>query len=73
MATKEPDLPQDGIYDSEFNGKPSVETIETKVAQDGVEETHITHDLKLANRYRFSSGGSKRYAENYSKIDWSDR
>ena len=60
----------DGDYDSEFEGKPTVETVETKIAEDGVEETHITHHVKQHDRWFFSSGGSKRFEKNYDKIDW---
>ena len=61
----------DGQYDSEFEGKPTVETVETKICDDGVEETHITHDVKQPLRWTFSSGGNKRFAKNYDEIDWS--
>ncbi len=59
----------DGQYDSEFEGKPTVETVETVISdEDGVEETHITHDIKMADRWKFVTCANKK---NYENIDWS--
>ena len=61
----------DGQSDGEIGGYKTVETVETKIGADGVEETHITHEVKRASRWTFGSLG-KRYEDNYETIDWSD-
>lgn len=63
---KDPDY-DDGQFDSTFGKHKTIETIETKMGSDGVEETHITHEIKKANRWTWSGWGP-----NYSKIDWSE-
>ena len=63
---------EDGEYDSSFGGKPTVEKLETKISkEDGVEETHITHTIKQANRWTFSNAGGTKFAAGIDKIDWS--
>lgn len=47
----------DGQYDDEVGKHKTVKTIETKISEvDGVEETHVTHDIKQANPWKFSGG-----------------
>lgn len=57
----------DGQYDSNVGKHKTVETIETTMADDGVEETHISHEIKKASRWTFSSWNRKKYEQ----IDWS--
>ena len=62
----------DGEYSVEFNGKKAVETVETVASEkDGVLETNYSVDYKQANPWKFSAGGSKRYAARHDVIDWS--
>lgn len=56
---------EDGQYDSQLGKHKTVETIKTVMADDGVEETHITHDIKRADKWKFGGWG-----KNYNKIDW---
>ena len=58
---------EDGEYDSSFGGKPTIEKLETKINKnDGVEETHITHTIKQANKWKWAGWGPY-----YENIDWS--
>ncbi len=58
----------DGEYDGEIAGHKTVETIETKMGADGVEETHISHEVKRADKCKFTFSSKEK--KNYKQIDW---
>ena len=58
----------DGQYDGEIAGYKTIETVETKIGLDGVEETHITHDIKMKNPACFTL--TEKMKKVIDKIDW---
>ena len=58
----------DGEFDSEIAGYKTVEKVDTVIGEDGVEETHITHEVKRASRWTFLPPNAKKF----DLIDWSD-
>jgi len=66
-----PDNIQDGQYDSKVGKYDCIETVSTKLGADGVEETHIAHEIKRKNRWTFTSAGERGFMTGFDKIDWS--
>lgn len=66
--TDEPEAKLDGQYDAEVGKHKCVEEVTTKIADDGVEETHIDYRIKQPSQWTFAM--AERTKKRYAEIDW---